>query len=80
MGSHVSPVIANFYMEFLEHKSIASAPLDAKPKLWRRYVDDILEIIKSDEVDNLAEHLNSTDPTGNIKFTHEPKEGGKSLS
>ena len=47
-------------MEFLEQKAIATAPLESKPKLWRRYVDDILEIVKSDQVDNLTEHLNSS--------------------
>ena len=77
MGSPVSPVIANFYMEFLEQKAIATAPIEVKPKLWRRYVDDILEIVKSDQVDNLTEHLNSVDPTGSIQFTHEQEVDGK---
>ena len=71
MGSPVSPVVANLYMEFLEEKAIASAPLDFKPRMWRRYVDDVLEIVKSDQVDNLTDHLNATDPTNNIKFTYE---------
>ena len=78
-GSPVSPAIASFYMEFLEQKAIATAPLESKPKLWtcwRRYVDDILEIVKSDQVDNLTEHLNSVDPTGSIYFTHEKEEEG----
>ncbi|XP_072032868.1 uncharacterized protein [Amphiura filiformis] len=46
MGSPVSPVVANLYMEFLEQKAIASAPLTCKPRLWKRYVDDILEIVQ----------------------------------
>ncbi|XP_072041389.1 uncharacterized protein [Amphiura filiformis] len=45
MGSPVSPVVANLYMEFLEQQAIATAPLDCKPRLWKRYVDDILEIV-----------------------------------
>ncbi len=76
MGSPVSPLVANLYMEFLEQQAIATAPLDCQPRLWKRYVDDILEIVKSDQVDNLTAHLNRTDPTGSIKFTHEKKHEG----
>ena len=50
-------------MEFLEQQAIATAPLDCQPRLWKRYVDDILEIVKSDQVDNLTPNLNQTDPT-----------------
>ena len=71
MGSPVSPVIANLYMEFLEQQVIATAPVLCMPRLWKRYVDDILEIVNEDQVDNLTEHLNHTDPTDIIKFTYE---------
>ena len=54
-------------MEFLEQQAIATAPIQCKPRLWKRYVDDVLD----GEVDNLMEHLNQVDQTGNIKFTHE---------
>ncbi|XP_072041401.1 uncharacterized protein [Amphiura filiformis] len=77
MGSPVSPVVANLYMEFLEQKAIASAPRTCKPRLWKRYVDDILEIVNKDQVDDLTEHLNQSDPTGNIKFTYEKEQEGK---
>ena len=63
MGSPVSPVVANLYMEFLEQQAITTAPIDCKPRLWKRYVDDILEIVRKDQVDNLTTHLNQTDPT-----------------
>ena len=76
MGSPVSPIIANIYMEFLEQKALTTAPMNCKPRLWKRYVDDVLEIIAKGEIDNLTEHLNQTDPTGNIKFTHEPESDG----
>ncbi len=33
MGSLVSPILANIYMEWLEGEAIATAPLDCKPKL-----------------------------------------------
>ncbi|XP_072033415.1 uncharacterized protein [Amphiura filiformis] len=76
MSSPVSPVVANLYMEFLEQKAIASAPLTCKPRLWKRYVDDILEIVQKDQVDNLTEHLNQSDPTENVKFTYEKEHEG----
>ncbi|XP_077999607.1 uncharacterized protein LOC144452388 [Glandiceps talaboti] len=56
---------------------LATAPIECKPSLWKRYVDDILEIIKDGQVDNLTSHLNTIDKTNNIKFTHEPEEDNK---
>ena len=50
MGSPVSPIRANFFTEWLEQQAIATAPIDCKPKLWKIYVDDILEIIKRGKV------------------------------
>ena len=41
-----SPLVANMYMEHLEEKLQSTAPLELKAKLWKRYVDDILEVIK----------------------------------
>ena len=57
MGSPVSPILANFFMEWLEQQAIATAPIDCKPKLWKRYVDDILEIINRGKVEALTDHL-----------------------
>ncbi len=39
MGSPVSAVVANLYMEFFEEEDLNSASV--KPVLWKRYVDDI---------------------------------------
>jgi len=33
--------------------------LELKPKLWKRYVDDILEVIKKGSMEKLTEVLNS---------------------
>ena len=59
MGSPVSPILANFFTEWLEQQVIATAPIDCKPKLWKRYVDDILEIIKRGKVEARTDHLNN---------------------
>ena len=40
-------------------------------KLWKRYVDDILEVIKKNTVQDLMDHLNKVDETGSITFTFE---------
>ena len=71
MGSPVSPIVANLYMEWLEQEAIVTAPLDIKPRLWKRYVDDVLEVVKKDSVEQLTTHINQIDKTGNIKFTYE---------
>jgi len=40
----------------------------------KRHVDDVLELIKKGQVRNLTDHINTIDPTGNIKFTYEEEE------
>ncbi len=79
MGIPVSAIVVNLFMEWLESEAIATAPLDCKPKLWWRYVDDVLESSKKDSTQNLTDHLNAVDSTGNIKFTHEEEDQGKIL-
>ena len=46
----VSPLVANIFREHLEQSAIKTAPIDCKPKLWKRYVDDILEVVAKDAV------------------------------
>ncbi|XP_053392037.1 uncharacterized protein LOC128554747 [Mercenaria mercenaria] len=58
MGSPVSPIVANLLMEFLEQQAIATAPLACRPKLWKRYVDDVHEIIRKGQVQHITDHLN----------------------
>ena len=37
-------------------------------------MDDVLELIKKGQVRNLTDHINTIDPSGNIKFTYEEEE------
>ena len=73
MGSPISAVVANLYMEFFEELALRSAP--AKPRLfWKRHVDDTCCIVKKGTVEGLLDHLNSVRPS--IGFTVEVKDGG----
>ena len=71
MGSPLSPVIANLYMEHLEENALRMAPLP--PRLWLRYVDDTFVIWPQgqNELQCFHEHLNGQHP--NIKFSIEHK-------
>ena len=67
MGSPISPIVANLFMEDLETKALATST--APPTLWKRYVDDTFIIIHKAEKNNFLQHLNSIDD--NIHFTCE---------
>ena len=67
MGSPISPIVANLFMEDLEVQAIMTSP--SPPVLWKRYVDDTFTIIHKQDKDAFLEHLNNIHP--NIKFTSE---------
>ena len=69
MGSPLSPVISNLFMEHFEQEAIDRAKY--KPTCWFRYVDDTFVIWPhgKDLLDDFLEHLNSLHP--NICFTME---------
>ncbi len=71
MGSPLSPVIANLYMENLESRALADMP--TPPKFYMRYVDDIDMICRKADTDSIIHHLNSQDPA--IGFTVEKEDG-----
>ena len=73
MGSPVSAVVADLYMEFFEELALRTAP--TKPRLWKRYVDDTCCIVKKGTVEELLTHLNSVRPS--IRFTVEVEKDGR---
>ena len=67
MGSPVSSVIADIFMENLEMKAFQG--YGTVPRVWKRFVDDVLAVVRKAEVERFLDHLNSTHP--NILFTME---------
>ena len=62
MDSPLSPVAVNLFMEWLEEEVIKTAPEDCKPRMWKRYVNDVLEIVDRGQIQPLTDHLNQVDP------------------
>ncbi len=73
MGSPVSPIVANLFMEHFEEKALTTYP--QPPRIWVRYVDDTGTIIKTSHIDSFTAHLNQVHP--NIKFTSEVEHNGE---
>ena len=67
MGSGISPVVANIFMEYVERQALTS--FRKPPKIWIRYVDDIFCIINYSMIDEFLQHINSI--SSNIQFTVE---------
>ena len=67
MGSPVSPIVANIYMEAFEDRAINTAlhPL----RICRRYVDDTFVVQQKSHKEEFFQHINEVDTS--IKFTME---------
>ena len=66
MGSPVSPIVTNLYMECLRERL---SVLLSIPRAWYRFVDDTWVIQKQEHKQEFLDHINSVDPA--IKFTVE---------
>ena len=74
MGSPLSLVLANIYMECFEEMALGSTSL--KPSMWLRYVDDTFILWPHQEdVQILLDHVNSVRPS--IQFTMEKEQDNK---
>ena len=60
MGSPISPLVANLFMEEFECKAISTSP--NPPRLWLRYVDDTFVIQQTKHSQQFIHHINSIDP------------------
>ena len=67
MGSLVSPIVANLYMEHFEGEALRSA--SHPPRYWYRFVDDTWVIQQQAHKQLFLYHINSIDPS--MKFTVE---------
>ena len=67
MGSPVSPIVCNIYMEDFEQRALAEAT--DPPRWWKRYVDDTYTVLKKGQAESFTEYLNTIDD--DIKWTTE---------
>ena len=75
MGSPLSPIVANIFMEQFEKEALETAP--HPPSLWKRFVDDTFVILEDKYKDEFFQHLNSLNT--NIKFTAETSKADGSI-
>ncbi|XP_057308014.1 uncharacterized protein LOC130646158 [Hydractinia symbiolongicarpus] len=75
MGSPTSSVVAEIYMR--AHETTALTTVEHAPRVWKRFVDDVLLIIKGAHLDKFYEHINNLHPK--IQFTIEHEKNGALL-
>ena len=69
MGSSISPILADIFMEFLEHRVIST--FHTAPKLWVTYVDGTFCVIEQQYAEEFHKHLNSISPSITFTLEHE---------
>ena len=74
MGSPISPIVANLFMEDSEIRAISSAV--HPPTIWNKFVDTFV-VIESSRKGEFLEHINNMDP--HIQFTTEDAKPDRSL-
>ena len=75
MGSPLSPIVANIYMEHFETKVLETAP--HLPSLWKRFVDDTFVILDRTLKEEFFQHINGIEEK--IQFTAENTRADGSL-
>ncbi|CAH3105924.1 unnamed protein product, partial [Porites lobata] len=73
MGSPVSVVVAEIFMQNIEEQALATYTRTVP--LWLRYVDDTFTAVHKDGIDDFHEHLNRQN--ADIQFTKEIEENDK---
>ena len=75
MGSPLSPIIANMYMEEFQTEELSTA--SNPPTLWKRFVDDTFVVIQTSHKEEFFNHINSIEES--IQFTAEDPQADGSL-
>jgi hypothetical protein len=71
MGSPISPILAELFLQHLENTALPTFHIP----WYRRYVDDSLACVQIQDLDNILNDLNNFHP--NIKFTVEREVNGR---
>ena len=77
MGSPEPPVITNLVMDWLEQQAILTSTVTRKPKLWKGYFYDMMEVVRKGCEQELTYH-SVVDTIYSIHFIYE-EESDKSL-
>ena len=73
MGSPLGPTFANIFLCFYEQNWLENCPVEFKPVVYRRFVNDTFLLFRSYEhIEKFRAYRNCQHP--NIKFTSEIKE------
>ncbi|XP_021964253.1 uncharacterized protein LOC110859600 [Folsomia candida] len=72
MGSPISPIVAELFLQMLEMKIIHQ---NRDIRFWRRFVDDAFIIAKGRKLKSILDKLNNFNPA--IEFTLEEEKNGK---
>ena len=73
MGSPLAPILANLFMGYHEKDWIEKARV-AKPTFYKRYVDDIFAVFKSElDAETFHTYLNTNTKTSNLRMKNKLK-------